>query len=175
MDLDEINNNSGNVELLEASSASVLEKYKTAGIIANRALHRVLTACRPGIKIVDLCILGDTFVNEQVLKVYPDVRHANKGQKGLCFPTCVSVNEVAGHHSPFSDDKRCLHLGDMIKVDLGVHIDGFCAVVAHTIVLGECKGKKADVIAAAWSAAQSAIRLLRPKNKVLSPYILVCC
>merc|ERR1719411_2086609 len=170
MDLDKPSNedddtNNGTTQLLDASSKSVLEKYKAAGIIANQALHKVLSACRPGIKIVDLCIMGDTFINDEVLKVYPDIKHASKGQKGLCFPTCVNVNEIAGHHSPFSDDKRSLHLGDMIKVDLGCHIDGFCAVVAHTIVLGQCKDKKADAIAAAWSAAQSAIRLLKPKNK----------
>jgi len=53
----------------------------------------------------------------------------------------------------------------MVKIDLGVHIDGFSALVAHTIVLGEIKGRKADVIAAAWTAAQASLRLLRSKNK----------
>jgi len=100
---------------------------------------------------------------EDIGKVHPELKV--KGQKGICFPTCVSLNEIAGHHSPYNDDKRTLHIGDMIKVDLGVHIDGFCAVVAHTIVLGPCKGKKADAIAAAWTAAQSALRLCKVGNK----------
>ena len=158
---------SSNGQLLDASSPEVLAKYKTAGVIANRTLHHVLSACRPGVKIVELCEMGDGMIKSEVDKVYPSLKSSGKGQKGISFPTCVSLNEIAGHNSPFSDDKRTLHLGDMVKVDLGAHIDGFCAVVAHTIVLGECRGRKADVIAAAWSAAQSAIRLLKPKNKVL--------
>mmetsp|Transcript_5593 Transcript_5593/g.9069 ORF Transcript_5593/g.9069 Transcript_5593/m.9069 type:complete len:509 (+) Transcript_5593:87-1613(+) len=145
--------------LLDASDPQVLEKYKTAGVIANRALHHVLMACKPGMKIVDLCRMGDAFMSEECAKVHLDIK--GKGQKGICFPTCVSVNEVAGHNSPFSDDKRTLHHDDMVKVDMGAHIDGFCAVVAHTIVLGACEGKKANVIAAGWSAAQSALRLLK--------------
>ena len=174
--LHQSNNNSSINELLDASSSVVVEKYKQAGIISNRALHRVLSACRPGIKIVELCKIGDQCIVEEISKVYDNLKA--KGQKGICFPTCVSVNEIAGHNSPFSDDKRTLHFGDMVKVDLGCHIDGFCAVVAHTIVLGKCEGKKADAIAAAWSAAQSALRLLKPKNKVFyqsSLYILRLC
>lgn len=179
MEVDNANDNNNNnnnqssnkntsSQLLDASSSDVVEKYKAAGIIANRALHRVLSSCRPGIKVVELCKIGDQCIIEEISKVYEKLK--SKGQKGICFPTCVSVNEIAGHNSPFGDDKRTLHIGDMVKVDLGAHIDGFCAVVAHTIVLGKCEGKKADAIAAAWSAAQSALRLLKPKNKVFTIY-----
>ena len=149
----------------DASFPEVLKKYKAAGIVANKALHLVLSKCKPGMKIVDLCKMGDEFINNECKKIYPNLK--TRGQKGICFPTCIGVNEIAGHYSPFADDKRCLHFGDMVKVDLGAHIDGFCGVVAHTIVLGPCKGEKADCIAAAWSAAQSALRLMKPSNKVM--------
>ena len=52
--------------------------------------------------------------------------------------------------------------------DLGCHIDGFIAVVAHTHVLqeGPVTGRAADVIAAANTAAEVALRLVRPGKKV---------
>jgi hypothetical protein len=55
--------------------------------------------------------------------------------------------------------------------DLGTHVDGFIAVVAHTIVLGatsEAKvtGRRADVVLAAHYASQAALRLLKPENDV---------
>ena len=52
--------------------------------------------------------------------------------------------------------------------DLGCHIDGFIAVVAHTHVLqqGPVTGRQADVIAAANTAAEVALRLVRPGKKV---------
>ena len=54
-----------------------------------------------------------------------------------------------------------------MKVEIGVHVDGFAAFVAHTIVVQSDKnaqviGKKADVILAAYKAAQAALRLIKP-------------
>lgn len=54
--------------------------------------------------------------------------------------------------------------------DLGVHIDGFMALVAHTAVLGAgaaapVVGPAADVIAAAHQAAEVALRLIKPGTK----------
>lgn len=53
--------------------------------------------------------------------------------------------------------------------DLGCHIDGFIAVVAHTHVLqeGPVTGRAADVIAAANTAAEVALRLVRPGKNVI--------
>ena len=54
--------------------------------------------------------------------------------------------------------------------DMACHIDGFIAVVAHTHVLqeGPVTGRAADVIAAANTAAEVALRLVRPGKKVIS-------
>ncbi len=60
--------------------------------------------------------------------------------------------------------------GDVAKIDLWVHINGFSSVVAHTIVVQSKEevvtGKKADVILAAYNALQAAIRnmYIKPQN-----------
>lgn len=60
-------------------------------------------------------------------------------EKGVAFPTCVSVNECVCHNSPLiSEAQEDIKEGDIVKVDLGVHIDGYIAVVAHTVVAGAC-------------------------------------
>lgn len=56
--------------------------------------------------------------------------------------------------------------------DLGAHVDGFIAVVAHTITVGLTPGNKltgrhADVVLAAHQASQAALRLLKPGNEVM--------
>jgi len=58
-----------------------------------------------------------------------------------------------------------------IYSDLGAHVDGFIAVVAHTIVIGsstekKVTGRKADVVLAAHYASQAALRLLKPGTEV---------
>lgn len=59
----------------------------------------------------------------------------------------------------------------MLFRDLGAHVDGFVAVVAHTIVIGssptkKVTGKKANVILAAHYASEAALRLLKAGNEV---------
>ena len=50
----------------------------------------------------------------------------------MAFPTCISVNNVICHYTPLmSEPDTCLQDGDLVKMDLGAHIDGFIAVVAH--------------------------------------------
>jgi len=72
-----------------------------------------------------------------------------------------------GHFSPFKADTVALQEGDVVKIDLGAHIDGFVATGAHTFICTArpqeiVTGKKADVICAAHFAAECALRLFRP-------------
>ncbi len=73
-------------------------------------------------------------------------------EKGIAFPTCLSANQLCGHFSPLKSEDSQLQSGDVVKIDLGVHIDGFVGLVAHTVVIGEkeTKGRKADVVLAAY-------------------------
>lgn len=59
--------------------------------------------------------------------------------------------------------------GDLVKIDLGAHIDGYIAVGAHTLVVGGLTedmktGLRADVMVAAWRAADVASRLIKNGN-----------
>lgn len=69
-----------------------------------------------------------------------------------------------------SDQDYILKEGDLVKIDLGVHVDGFIANVAHTFVVGvaqgtQVTGRKADVIKAAHLCAEAALRLVKPGNQ----------
>ena len=92
-------------------------------------------------------------------------------EKGVAFPTCVSIGSIVGHFSPMSDDSSVISAGDLVKIDLGCHIDGFIATLAQTIVVQSSadepvKGKAADVISAAKTAFEAALRLIRPGKTV---------
>jgi len=109
-----------------------------------------------------LCCLGDESIEGYVKDVHSKVK-----SKGVAFPTCISVNNCCGNYSPvFPNDSVSLVEGDVVKIDLGVHIDGYISTVAHTIIVGTLEnpvtGKVADVICAAYFASECAIRLIRP-------------
>ena len=76
------------------------------------------------------------------------------------------MNNVIGHFSPLEDDKTVLAEGDMVKVDMGVHIDNYPAYTAGTIVVGASAtepltGRKADVMLAAYTALEAAARVIK--------------
>lgn len=59
---------------------------------------------------------------------------------------------------------------DVVKLHLGAHIDGFASVAAETIVVGASAdepvtGRRADVLKAAYTAAEAAARLIKVGNK----------
>ncbi|XP_008789134.2 ERBB-3 BINDING PROTEIN 1-like [Phoenix dactylifera] len=150
---------------LDLTSPDVVTKYKCAAEIVNKALQLVVSECKPKAKIVDICEKGDAFIKEQTGNVYKNVK--KKIEKGIAFPTCISVNNTVCHFSPLGSDETVLEANDVVKIDMGCHIDGFIAVVAHTHVLqdGSITGRAADVIAAANTAAEVALRLVRPGKK----------
>ncbi|RKP12929.1 peptidase M24, structural domain-containing protein [Piptocephalis cylindrospora] len=154
-------------------NSDVVTKYRTAAVIADAALVKVMDACVPGAKIIDLCSLGDRLLGEGTKAVYAKGSGANKISKGIAFPTCVSVNHVICHFSPLPSDPEAaeeIQDGDMVKIELGAQIDGFAAVTAHTVVVGATKeapvtGKKADALKAAYLASEAALRLIREGKK----------
>lgn len=142
---------------------SVVEKYKVAGEIVNRVLQTTIRACIVGASVKAICLKGDTLLIQETDKKY---KNDEDMKKGVAFPTCLSVNNCICHFSPSRNDTDyVLKENDVVKVDLGAHIDGFIAVVAHTFVVGataenKCKGRAADVVLAAYHASQAALRLL---------------
>merc|ERR1719310_2032933 len=154
-------------EVMDISYPEVLAKYRLAAEIANRTSAMITQQCQPGAKIVDLCNMADAYVTEECSKVHSKGKaRVDPSNKGVAFPMCISVNHVVGHNSPNADDDTTLEEGDVAKLDLGVHIDGFIALVANTIVIGspeqEVTGRKADVIHAVAVAAEGALATIRP-------------
>ena len=151
----------------EATIASdlVVTKYKTASDIANSTLATLIKECIPGASVRSLCQRGDALILADTGKVF---KKDKEMKKGISFPTCLSINQCLCCFSPLaSDPDVILAEGDMVKIELGTHIDGFISQTAHTLVVGASKenkvtGRKADALLACHLAAEAAHRLLKP-------------
>lgn len=143
----------------------VVTKYKMAGDIANRVIQAVIAKCVAGASVRELCTTGDKLLIDETVKVFKKEKEL---KKGIAFPTCLSVNNCICHFSPLASDTDVeLKDGDVVKIDLGAHVDGFIAAVAHTVVVGsspstKVTGRKADVLLAAHYASEAALRLMKP-------------
>jgi len=121
--------------------------------------------CTVGKTVVEICNFGDSVINGQCDTFYK----TKKVEKGVAFPTCLSINECVCHMSPLPSESQTLKEGDVVKIDMGVHMDGFIALVAHTLVVqaapAPVEGPTADVMMAAYTAAQLAGCLMKPGQK----------
>lgn len=159
----------GENNLPTISDDLVVTKYKMAAEIVNRVLKESIKKCVSGASVRELCSLTDTQLETETKDTF---KKDKKLTKGIAFPCCISVNNCICHYSPLnSEPDTILKDGDLVKIDLGAHIDGFIAVVAHTVVVGHdpAKGKitghKADVLLAAHFASEAALRLAKPGSE----------
>jgi len=131
-------------ELTDLSNSDVCTKYQEASKIVNLALEGLVGQCVPGAKILDLCEFGQTILEASSTKLYTKKVNGKAIDRGVAFPVCISVNDIVCNHSPLATEERPdLKAGDIVKMDLGCHIDGYIAVAAHTVVVKE----SADAVA----------------------------
>ena len=122
----------------------VFDKYCQAGAFASSVLRKGAMEIRPGAPYLD------------VIEFIEDL--ASTDESGLAFPLNVSLNEDAAHDTASTGDERVFSSGDLVKLDLGVHFDGYIADTAITIDLGN-NGLLVD---ASREALSRAIEKVRP-------------
>jgi methionyl aminopeptidase len=122
----------------------IFEKYVEAGKIAAKILRDGAKEIRVGGSYFDLI----ESIEARVTEVGAE----------LAFPLNLSLNEDAAHDTASREDPRVFARGDVAKLDLGVHIDGYIADTATTIDLGN----NSLLLQASEQALESAIRKIRP-------------
>jgi curved DNA binding protein len=133
-------------ENTDLSNSDVCTKYQEASKIVNLALKGLIEQCVPGAKVLDLCKFGATIIDTSASKLYQKKVNGVAIEKGVAFPVCVSVNDVICNHSPLgSEEVEPLKAGDIVKLDLGCHIDGYISVAAHTLIVPEAAGSAPEV------------------------------
>ena len=80
------------------------------------------------------------------------------------FPVDISVNNMAAHASPFPGDKKTFVKGDIVKLDLGAHIEGHVTDTEITVEVGSNKHVK--LIKAAEDALDAAVDVVKPGVKL---------
>lgn len=102
-----------------SSKEDIFEKYRKAGHIVAKAKEYIRPFVKIGTKLFDICEKAEQFV----------IKEGGK----LAFPCNVSINHIAAHYSSPPGDKTIIKEGDIVKVDIGAHIDGFIADSAYTV------------------------------------------
>jgi methionyl aminopeptidase len=73
------------------------------------------------------------------------------------FPVNLSNKEIAAHYTPSIDDETVIEKEDLLKVDIGVHVEGFIADAAFTV---DFSGKNGKLVEASEKALANAVEVI---------------
>ncbi|MBU0471726.1 MAG: type II methionyl aminopeptidase [Nanoarchaeota archaeon] len=124
--------------------SEVLKKFKESGRIAAEALNYGSKLIKVGVKVIDIC----DAVEEKIKSL--------GGQPA--FPVQISRNDIAAHYCPEEGDITVLQEGDIVKLDVGAHVDGYVSDNALTVDLGD----NAALVKASRDAVNAALKLVKP-------------
>lgn len=135
---------------------------RAAGRIVFEALNRCRAACKEGATTAQINAAAEALVQETgvfpLFKNYPDYR------PGRGFPacTCISVNEQVVHGIP---GDRVIQDGDIVSVDFGCKLNGWCADSATTILVGAVPATVRRMCEATEHILSIAIQNIRPGRR----------
>ncbi len=128
----------------------VVKKYVQAGNIAREARQFGVTNVRAGGSSLELADSIERLVRQL---------------GGQCaFPVNIGVNEVAAHYTPSRNNDIRFVTGDVVKIDVGAHVDGYPADTAATIEVGT--KNHTPLIEAAQDALRICVEMVAPGTPV---------
>ena len=101
----------------------VFERYQQAGKVAGDILRKGSSIIKKDSSLYEVAETIEKMVIDSGL--------------GVAFPVNISLNNDAAHDTPSPGDERIFSEGDLVKLDLGVHLDGYIADTARTVDLGD--------------------------------------
>jgi len=122
--------------------AYALDCFRKAGRIARTCREWARNEIQPGVEV------------RHVLESVEGIIRDHGAAPG--FPAQSSRNSVAAHYCSSPDDTLTYQMGDCVKVDLGVHVDGYVADTATSVDLSE-DGRWKPLIQASSDALAAAI------------------
>ena len=124
---------------------SVRDALFRAGRVSREARERAVELVDEGVLLLDVAEEVEELMRRRGLRP--------------AFPTCISIDDVAAHYSPTHDDALRFRRGNVVKLDLGAHADGWIADTAVTVEVGTRNWT--ELIRASELALQTAVEAVR--------------
>ena len=127
-----------------------IESLQKAGKIAQEVKKYIKPKIKVGEKVLDIITSTEAKIEEL---------------EGLCaFPVNLCINNIAAHYtSPKKNDELQIYEGDLVKIDLGVHIEGYIVDTAFTVSFSE-EELLENIIQSTEVAYEAAKLMVKPKT-----------
>lgn len=122
-----------------------LDKYRKIGKITSEVRDCIKKKVKPGESLLDIAETAEKLIREEGAEP--------------AFPCNISINEVAAHYSPPENDEAKVEEGDLVKIDIGAHIDGYIADTAISVATDEESQELVDTVN---RVLENAIQAVKP-------------
>src|SRR3989339_245268 len=141
--------------MIPIKSALELEAMRKAGALLARIADKIRTTIAIGKSTEEI----DAFAEALILK--EGALPAFKGYHGFPASVCTSINEEVVHGIP---SQRQLKDGDILKLDIGINVNGFYSDCAFTVLLGNVSGRQRRLVDATKKALDIGLAQAWPNN-----------
>ncbi|MBU0532320.1 type II methionyl aminopeptidase [Candidatus Micrarchaeota archaeon] len=121
-----------------------LENFKEAGKLAARLREESKSMIMVGESLLDIAETIEKMMLEEGARP--------------AFPVNISINDIAAHHTPEFESTMTLGEEDLVKIDLGIEMNGALSDTAYTVDLSE---KNEKLVEAAEKALEKAIAVIK--------------
>jgi methionyl aminopeptidase len=133
---------------------------RRAGLLVWEAHHLVGSMVRPGVTTLEIDRAVDAFFTAQnATPLFKGVPGDKGPFPGVC---CMSINEEVVHGIP---SRRVLKEGDIISVDTGCRLDGWCGDAASTYAVGAVTPEVQRLLDVTLGVLELAIDLIGKKSR----------
>jgi len=133
------------VDFMNHYNEKEIEKFRFSGKILRETREEIRSFVRENMLIIEICEKAEKLIHE-------------KGGKPA-FPCNVSINEIAAHYTSPPNDNRKIPEKSIVKVDIGVHVDGYVTDTAVTVCFNP---EYASMVETAEAALKAAIDSIKP-------------
>jgi methionyl aminopeptidase len=131
-------------------SPEVLKKLTQAGRIAGEAREFGISHVEAGGSALELANAIEALIVERGAE--------------CAFPVNIGINEVAAHYTPGRNSDVRFRQGDVVKIDVGAHVDGYPGDTAATVEVGT--RNHTDLIRCAQDALTMCVEMVRPGTPI---------
>lgn len=145
--------------IIKLKSPREIGLMRAAGRVVALALDQARQHALPGATTADLAAVVERVFNEHnAIPLFRGVPNSTKGKPPFPAVLCASVNEQIVHGVPSS--KCVLREGDIVSIDTGCKIDGWCGDAAVTLPIGTIRPELQKLLTVTSQTLDLAIRAM---------------
>jgi len=143
-------------------SVREIEMMRSAGLLLCQVLDRTRGMVRPGVTTAAIDKVAEAMILDA--GAVPLFKGVENPEARFPFPAslCASVNEEVVHGIP---NDRPLTEGDILTVDCGVELNGYCSDSAVTVPVGRVSGEVQRLMKVTREALRLAVSEMQPGRK----------